>query len=346
MEGSTAVKKHLVTNSVAKPLAVALLIALFVGLLAGPMLLAAPAYAAPGLAPTPTLVGAQPAGSKGGAFNCAGWAVTVPAGVVPDGGLVHCGSFNPDKAPTAPNGYRLLRRTININIYDNKSQWITSFNPPLLFCYTYSDADLTAAGGDATNFTVATAQIGGSWSVLLTSVNPTAKQACAYTNHLTLFDLAVPTTAAAAPPAPSTVVRVVTAAPVVPIVRRLGSGSTYVVQRGDNLFRIALSFKTTVAAIQAANGLTSTRINVGQVLVIPVGSTPVAAATTTPKTPAPAKTGTAAPTAKARAHVVQQGDNLFRIALKYGTTVAAIRAANGLTSTTIYVGQVLIIPGK
>lgn len=31
-------------------------------------------------------------------------------------------------------------------------------------------------------------------------------------------------------------------------------------------------------------------------------------------------------------------------AQRYGVSVAALRATNGLTSTTIYVGQVLLIP--
>jgi LysM repeat protein len=43
-------------------------------------------------------------------------------------------------------------------------------------------------------------------------------------------------------------------------------------------------------------------------------------------------------------HVVQPGQNLFRIALRYGTTVTAIVDANGLSSHTIYVGQQLVIP--
>jgi len=43
-------------------------------------------------------------------------------------------------------------------------------------------------------------------------------------------------------------------------------------------------------------------------------------------------------------HVVRRGENLFRIALRYGTTVQAIMAANGLTNYTIYVGQQLRIP--
>ncbi len=44
-------------------------------------------------------------------------------------------------------------------------------------------------------------------------------------------------------------------------------------------------------------------------------------------------------------HVVQPGENLFRISLHYDTTVEAIMAANGLTDPTkIYVGQELVIP--
>lgn len=45
-------------------------------------------------------------------------------------------------------------------------------------------------------------------------------------------------------------------------------------------------------------------------------------------------------------HVVRAGENLFRISLRYGTTVKAIMQVNRLTSTTIYVGQRLVIPGS
>ena len=43
-------------------------------------------------------------------------------------------------------------------------------------------------------------------------------------------------------------------------------------------------------------------------------------------------------------YTVRPGDTLSGIARYYGTTVSAIMAANGLYSTTIYVGQVLCIP--
>ncbi|RPJ01825.1 MAG: LysM domain-containing protein [Chloroflexi bacterium] len=47
-----------------------------------------------------------------------------------------------------------------------------------------------------------------------------------------------------------------------------------------------------------------------------------------------------------RTHVVQPGENLYRIALRYGTTWPALAAANGLVNPNlIFVGQTLIIPG-
>ncbi len=52
-----------------------------------------------------------------------------------------------------------------------------------------------------------------------------------------------------------------------------------------------------------------------------------------------------AQTAQQTVHVVQPGENLSVIALRYGTTVNAIVAANGLSSGDwIYVGQRLLVP--
>jgi nucleoid-associated protein YgaU len=63
----------------------------------------------------------------------------------------------------------------------------------------------------------------------------------------------------ASPPVPSTT----------PVVTPAPSQRTYVVQQGDTLNEIAQRFGTTAEAIQAANGLASDTINVGQVLIIP-----------------------------------------------------------------------------
>jgi len=46
-----------------------------------------------------------------------------------------------------------------------------------------------------------------------------------------------------------------------------------------------------------------------------------------------------------RVHVVVRGDTLDAIARNYGVTVASLRARNRLKSTTIVIGQKLVIPG-
>lgn len=43
-------------------------------------------------------------------------------------------------------------------------------------------------------------------------------------------------------------------------------------------------------------------------------------------------------------YTVRRGDTLFRIARRYGTTVAAIRRRNGLRGATIRIGQRIVIP--
>jgi peptidoglycan/xylan/chitin deacetylase (PgdA/CDA1 family)/phage tail protein X len=106
--------------------------------------------------------------------------------------------------------------------------------------------------------------------------------------------------------------------------------TVHVVQAGDTLYRIALRYGVTVPAIVAANNLANPNlISVGQVLVIPTGTTPP----------------TTAPPASPVRYTVQPGDTLYRIALRYGVTVPAIVAANNLANPNlISVGQVLVIP--
>ncbi|NLM65072.1 MAG: LysM peptidoglycan-binding domain-containing protein [Firmicutes bacterium] len=54
----------------------------------------------------------------------------------------------------------------------------------------------------------------------------------------------------------------------------------------------------------------------------------------------------AATTVSAATYTVRYGDSLYLIAKKYGVTVSAIKAANGLQSDVIYPGQVLSIPSS
>ena len=54
----------------------------------------------------------------------------------------------------------------------------------------------------------------------------------------------------------------------------------------------------------------------------------------------------AAPAAGGVNHTVVSGDSLWGLARKYGTTIEAIQAANGMNNTTIRTGQTLTIPGR
>jgi LysM repeat protein len=109
------------------------------------------------------------------------------------------------------------------------------------------------------------------------------------------------------------------------------TSGTYVVQRGDTLFSIASRHGVSVQALALANNIYNPNlIHSGQRLVIPG-----AGATAAPST-----------SSSGSVHVVQRGENLYRIALRYGTTVQALASANNLSSTSlIYVGQRLVIPG-
>jgi len=112
-----------------------------------------------------------------------------------------------------------------------------------------------------------------------------------------------------------------------------GTPGKHVVQAGENLFRIALRYGRTVDAIAKANGITNAAlIYVGQVLTIPGGTdggTP---------SPAPAPGGE-------KVHIVQPGENLFRIALKYNYSQYYLAKYNGIANPSlIYVGQVIRIP--
>jgi LysM repeat protein len=108
----------------------------------------------------------------------------------------------------------------------------------------------------------------------------------------------------------------------------------HVVQPGENLFRISLRYGVSVQAIQAANGLNSYIIYVGESLIIPDVNAPSA----------PAAPALPASPASSIMHVVQPGETLFLIGLSYNVPWTKIQAANGLTSDAIYAGQSLTIP--
>lgn len=116
------------------------------------------------------------------------------------------------------------------------------------------------------------------------------------------------------------------------------TGSYYTVRRGDTLSTIAAAHRVSASAIVRANGIANAdMIYVGQRLLIPSGSQ-------TASSSSGSATSTTASTSRT-IHVVQSGDTLSQIAKRYGTTVAALVAENGLGSADLLrVGTRLAIP--
>ena len=158
--------------------------------------------------------------------------------------------------------------------------------------------------------------------------------------------------------------------------------TTYVVQPGDTLYRISLNNGLSVEELQRLNGLEGTVIEVGQTLrltdrvpmpdrpappprpstdgvgervpdrpapdpprppepapVTPPPATPAPVRPSEPAEPAPRGPETAGPSV----HVVEPGETLFRIALRYDTSVEELRRLNGIEGDRIESGQRLVV---
>jgi len=111
----------------------------------------------------------------------------------------------------------------------------------------------------------------------------------------------------------------------------------HTIKAGDTFETIANKYGVTVRELVSAN---PQLLKSGDSLVIPVA---VAIPTDSGTTSGSSTSGTSAP--PQRTHTVKSGDTLYGIAIKYGTTVAAIATLNNISNpNNISVGKVLIIP--
>ena len=99
---------------------------------------------------------------------------------------------------------------------------------------------------------------------------------------------------------------------------------TYTVKAGDTLYGISNQFGVSVTELARLNNVVGTTIKVGQILKIPTSSG------TNPD--------------NMFMYTVKKGDTLYKIALKYNTTVKKIMDLNHLTNTNLSIGQVIRIP--
>ena len=109
------------------------------------------------------------------------------------------------------------------------------------------------------------------------------------------------------------------------------SPNRYLVKDGDTLWEIATAYGVSIGGIRRLNNLTSNTVYAGRWLKIPQKSVTA----TFEKADV-----------KYDIYRVKRGDNLTRISAQYGTSPAAIRSANGLTSNRIYPGMRLKIPSS
>ena len=139
----------------------------------------------------------------------------------------------------------------------------------------------------------------------------------------------------------------------------VADASTYVVQKGDTLTKIAKANNTTVNNLRNWNSLDNDLIFIGQKVVVSKSTTATnlnvqtkpavnKEKEQTPQKPSKVTTTTTVTNAKANntSHKVAKGDTLTKIAQKYNVKVADLKTWNNLNADTIYVGQALKIEAE
>jgi len=112
------------------------------------------------------------------------------------------------------------------------------------------------------------------------------------------------------------------------VVATAGAPSVITVKPGDTLWDLAKAHRTSVSALKQLNDLPGNgALYAGDTLRVPGRKSSAGRSAT-------------------GVHIVRSGETLSDLAVRYGTTSAAIRRANGLSSSTIYAGRRLAIPGR
>jgi peptidoglycan endopeptidase LytE len=114
------------------------------------------------------------------------------------------------------------------------------------------------------------------------------------------------------------------------------SEEKYTVKPGDTLNKISESFGVGVKALRKANGLNGDVIRPKQVLIIP--------SPTEKKSPKKLLAATVKRTPREMdSYVVQRGDSLYSISKKVGISIEEIKTMNGLRTSGLKIGQILVL---
>ena len=109
----------------------------------------------------------------------------------------------------------------------------------------------------------------------------------------------------------------------------------YIVQEDDTVYALALKADTSTLLLLQANCVGTTEdIKSGTTLYLP----PIAFATSTPR---PYVCG---PPATWRIVIVNPGETLYGLSIRYGTTINALMRANCISTSKLYAGQPLFVP--
>lgn len=115
------------------------------------------------------------------------------------------------------------------------------------------------------------------------------------------------------------------------------SGERYTVRSGDSYYSIASSLGVDQDALMELNGAENSRLQLGQVLKVPVGAVRVA------EVSAP-RSNNLATDAKTGSYEVRSGDNLYSISRRLGVALSDLQRWNNLgASTDIRPGQKLLV---
>lgn len=98
---------------------------------------------------------------------------------------------------------------------------------------------------------------------------------------------------------------------------------TYTVKKGDTLYSISKNQNIPINTIIKLNNLTSSNLEIGQQLKLKSDSNN---------------------SSNKNQYIVQRGDTLYSLALKYNTTVDKLRKLNNLNTNTLTIGQILVLP--
>ncbi len=119
--------------------------------------------------------------------------------------------------------------------------------------------------------------------------------------------------------------------------------TVHTVQKGDTLQKISKRYHVSLPELKAANNLSSTKLSIGDKIVIPEKGKASSASSESSRK---GKTAESASTKTEQHYTVKKGDSLAKIAKQFNTTPDALKSLNGLPNNKLKLNQKLIVAKK